>query len=158
MSGDAGELRIRRMSTADLPRAMEIAGNLKDAPHWAESAWVTALDEGAAQRRIVLVAADPLSGTVEGFAVANLVPPQAELESIAVAGALQRKGVGRRLFARLAGDLRAEGIGEVLLEVRASNRATQGFYRALGFMESGRRTRYYVEPEEDAVLMRLRLP
>jgi len=39
--------------------------------------------------------------------------------------------------------------------VRASNGAAIGFYRAQGFAETGRRPRYYADPEEDAILLRL---
>ena len=83
--------------------------------------------------------------------------PQAELETIAVTGGGQRRGVARRLFAALAGELGAAGVKDVLLEVRASNAPALGFYRALGFQESGRRPRYYADPVEDAVLLELRL-
>jgi ribosomal-protein-alanine N-acetyltransferase len=48
-------------------------------------------------------------------------------------------------------------VREVLLEVRRSNVAAQGFYRSVGFVEEGRRPGYYADPIEDAVLMRLRL-
>jgi [ribosomal protein S18]-alanine N-acetyltransferase len=41
--------------------------------------------------------------------------------------------------------------------VRASNRAALAFYRCAGFVETGTRRAYYVDPVEDAVLMRLGL-
>ena len=46
---------------------------------------------------------------------------------------------------------------DLILEVRTSNGAAQGLYRAGGFVECGRRLRYYADPEEDAVLMRMGL-
>jgi ribosomal-protein-alanine N-acetyltransferase len=94
---------------------------------------------------------------VVGFAVASLLPPEAELETIAVASAAQRHGLARRLFAELATEIGAAQITEVFLEVRASNQPALGLYRGLGFAETGRRARYYHDPVEDAVLMRLRL-
>ena len=69
----------------------------------------------------------------------------------------QRRGVARTLFSALQGDLRGHGASEVVLELRAGNRAAQGFYRFLGFAEEGRRPGYYADPVEDAVLMRLRI-
>lgn len=157
MSRAAEQLLIRQMSAADLPRAIEIARSLKDAPHWPESAWTAALNREAEPRRICLVAANPHFGIIVAFAVAGLLPPQAELESIAVTAGHQRQGVARKLFAALARELAAAGVGEVLLEVRASNQAAQGFYQALGFAKTGLRTGYYADPIEDAVLMSLRL-
>ena len=55
------------------------------------------------------------------------------------------------------GGTEGEGVGEVLLEVRASNQRALDFYRSLGWEETGRRPRYYADPEEDAVLMGLKL-
>jgi ribosomal-protein-alanine N-acetyltransferase len=96
-------------------------------------------------------------GEVVGFAVASLLPPEAELETIAVASTAQRHGLARRLFAELAAEIGAAQITEVFLEVRASNQPALGLYRRLGFTETGCRVRYYHDPVEDAVLMRLRI-
>jgi ribosomal-protein-alanine N-acetyltransferase len=104
-----------------------------------------------------LIAETPLSGVILGFAVASLLPPQAELETIAVATKWQRRGVARRILTAMTEELRKAMITEVLLEVRASNSAALAFYRALGFAIAGRRPLYYADPIEDAVLMELRL-
>jgi ribosomal protein S18 acetylase RimI-like enzyme len=98
-----------------------------------------------------------VAGPIAGFAIATLLPPQAELETIAVALKSQRRGLGRQLFAALAAELRRAQILDVILEARASNRAALGLYRSLGFRESGRRARYYADPIEDAVLMDVRI-
>jgi len=42
----------------------------------------------------------------------------------------------------------------VLLEVRESNLAARKLYEKLGFSEEGRRSNYYHEPREDAMLLR----
>lgn len=156
MSGGVADVRVRPMRPDDLPRVLEIERALKDAPHWTRSAWQRVLDPGAARRRVVVVAEDR-SGTVLGFAVAAAAAPEGELETVAVTPKWQRHGVARRLFGGLADELRRAEVWEVFLEVRASNRAAIGLYGALGFTETGRRARYYADPEEDAVLMRLRL-
>jgi ribosomal-protein-alanine N-acetyltransferase len=43
------------------------------------------------------------------------------------------------------------------LEVRAGNQPALDFYQRMGWLVSGRRTRYYQNPEEDAILMRFEL-
>jgi ribosomal-protein-alanine N-acetyltransferase len=146
---------IRRMTPADLERVMEIAQSLKEAPQWTRAAFERALDPGAQPGRIALVA--ETTGQVAGFAVASMLPPEAELEIIEVASTAQGHGLGRRLFDELATELAAAQITEVNLEVRASNQPALGLYRRLGFAETGRRARYYHDPVEDAILMRLRL-
>jgi ribosomal-protein-alanine N-acetyltransferase len=155
MKSAFAEVRIRRMTPTDLGRVMEIAESLKEAPQWPRTALERALDPAAQPRRISLVAEG--MGVVEGFAVASLMPPEGELETIAVAAKAQRQGLARRLFAELTAELGKAGIKEVFLEVRASNQPALGLYRGLGFAETGRRVRYYHDPVEDAILMRLRL-
>jgi len=57
----------------------------------------------------------------------------------------------------LTGELRRSSVAGVHLEVRASNEAARALYARLGFVETGRRPRYYAAPEEDAVLLSLAL-
>jgi [ribosomal protein S18]-alanine N-acetyltransferase len=158
MKASAGNIQVRRMTAADLARVMEIAEGLRDAPHWTEAAYMTALNPESTPRRIALVAAKADEGGLLGFAVASLLPPQAELETIAVVPESQRSGLGGGLFAEMVGELRKAGVTELLLEVRGSNRAALGFYDARGFVETGRRIGYYADPIEDAVLMRVQIP
>jgi ribosomal-protein-alanine N-acetyltransferase len=151
------ELRIRRMTKADLDQVIELAESLKEAPNWSRSAYLAALDPEAVPLRIALLAEGPAAGVIAGFAVASLLLAQAELESIVVAPAFQRHGVAWRLFGALAAELAAAQAKEIVLETRASNQPALGFYRRLGFVETGHRRRYYSDPVEDAILMRLGL-
>ncbi len=149
--------RIRRMGAADVERVVEIAAGLPEAPHWPASVYLAALDPLHLPRRIALVAGAAASDAPVAFTVASVVAPQAELETIAVAAAAQRQGMGAGLLRALVEKLREDQVTELLLEVRVSNRTAIQFYRAQGFVETGRRARYYADPEEDAVLMELRL-
>jgi ribosomal-protein-alanine N-acetyltransferase len=151
----AENLQIRYMTAADLTRVLEIAAGLPESPHWPESAYLDALNPESTPRRIALIAAG--SHGIEGFTVASLLTPQAELESIAVAAGSQRRGLGRMLFDALFNELRTAGVVEMTLEVRASNHAALAFYRRAGFVQTGTRRAYYADPVEDAVLMRLDL-
>ena len=148
---------IRPMAPADLDRVMEIAASLKEAPQWPREAYMAALNPEAEPRRIALVAADPKTNAALGFAIASLLPPESELELIAVDSAFQRQGHAGRLFAALLQELYTAFIKGIMLEVRASNRPALLLYRRLGFVDSGQRPRYYQDPVDDAVLMRLRL-
>jgi ribosomal-protein-alanine N-acetyltransferase len=153
---NAAAVRTRQMTLADLDRVVALARSLKDAPHWPLAAYLPALDAQAAPARVALVAEDE-AGAIVGFAVALVVVSQAELETIVVAEQGQRRGVGRLLFTELAEKLKPEQVEEVFLEVRASNEPALGFYRSLGFSQTGRRPRYYADPVEDALLLALRL-
>ena len=144
------------MTVADLEAVISIASSLADAPQWPHSAYANALNPDSIPRRIALVAAidraDAQPGVIYGFVVANLLPPEAELETIAVRAGNQRRGLGRSLFQALANRMQDSGVRSLLLEVRASNSA-QGFYRSLGFCQTGLRRSYYADPVEDAALM-----
>ena len=145
------------MQVADIPHVLEMASSLPKAPHWLEDVYVRSLDPNARPERIALVADDPESG-LAGFAVAVLIPPQAELETIAVARLTQRRGIGASLLAELVENLKYRHVTEVMLEVRESNRAARAFYDSAGFAEAGRRNGYYSDPKEDAILLARRIP
>lgn len=140
------------MDLNDIADVMSIAETVDQAPRWDAEAYHRALDRSALPARIGLVAEDPEVG-ISGFLVAVLIPPQAELETIVVAESARRRGIARHLLAQLFADLNEKQIVDVLLEVRESNHPALELYRTLGFITIGRRTRYYSEPEEDAILM-----
>lgn len=157
MSDPSKDFAVRPMTVAHVDRVIEIAKDLPDAPHWPPNLYLAALNPGSSPRRIALVASVAEGEPVLGFVVASLIPPQAELESIAVATHSQRRGLGRFLFQALATRLRAAGVSRLLLEVRVSNLSAIAFYRCLGFASTGRRPGYYTDPVEDAMLLSLDL-
>lgn len=157
-------LAIRRMTADDAEWAQRLSEGSPLAPHWPKPAYLAAIGPRSEPKRIALVAETtktvPRLGRIAlnvGFAVASLVPPQAELETIVVAPAARRMGLGSALMRAMIEELKPVGVAEVTLEVRASNRPAMAFYRSMGFAEFASRPGYYVDPVEDAVLMRLDL-
>jgi ribosomal-protein-alanine acetyltransferase len=146
------DVRIRHMGSEDVPRALEIAESLGEAPHWTQDVYMNALDRASIPARIALVA-EHLNAGVLGFLVTVMVPPQAELETIAVSKLAQRQGIGGRLFEELLRILKERQVTEVMLEVRESNHSARSFYGSLGFVQTGRRSGYYSDPNEDAILL-----
>ena len=96
-------------------------------------------------------------GEVLGYAVAWYVADESEIANIAVAPAARRRGVGARLLDRILGAAATFGAKTVFLEVRESNASARKLYEARQFEVSGRRLKYYREPDEDALIMRRRL-
>jgi ribosomal-protein-alanine N-acetyltransferase len=88
---------------------------------------------------------------IVGFLVARtLVAGEREILNLAVAPDFRRKGVARLLL-----DRALEGFcGEVFLEVRESNGVAQKFYKSLGFKGLSKRTGYYDNPPETAIVMK----
>ena len=143
--------RVRSMTAEDVERVLAIADRLPQAPHWPALAYQTALDPAALPR--VALVAESAEGVL-AFAVASVTVPQAELESIAVAVEAQRRGLARALLSAVEEELQRRGVTEVLLEVRASNQPALELYGGFGFEPTAVRALYYVDPVEDAVLMR----
>jgi ribosomal-protein-alanine N-acetyltransferase len=144
---------VRRADAADVESILRIEQACAGAaPQWGESVWVgiLALDE-----RGVFVAEG--AGLVCGFVAASSVAGVAELESVAVEDAARRQGVGRMLCERVMEWGRQRGVTAMQLEVRAASEGALRMYRALGFVEQGRRAKYYRHPEDDAVMMNVAL-
>jgi ribosomal-protein-alanine acetyltransferase len=99
----------------------------------------------------------PVRGALRimGFIVAQCLGPEWEIENVAVVAPARRCGVGRRLVDEVIRMARRQGAEAVYLEVRESNAAARGLYGRVGFEETGRRRRYYSDPEEDAVVCSL---
>ena len=77
--------------------------------------------------------------------------PEREILNLAVTPPFRRMGVASTL---LCHELRHKAT--YFLEVRESNRAAQMLYRQLGFVEIGRRSQYYQEPSEGAIVMQMK--
>ena len=73
--------------------------------------------------------------------------------TLAVDPAWHRHQLGTRLLHTLATAAIARGAKNLTLEVRASNQGAQALYRAFGFAPAGIRKGYYVETNEDALIM-----
>lgn len=78
-----------------------------------------------------------------GFVLARLVAGEAEILTIAVSSAFQRRGIGRDLMEGVLRHLHHERAESLFLEVDESNVAAQALYRRLGFIQVGNRAGYY---------------
>ena len=96
-------------------------------------------------------------GKLIGYVGSQSVPPEADVMNLAVAPEWRNKGIGRALMTALIAQLHSRGITALFLEVRVGNTPAQNLYRSLGFVEAGRRPKYYVNPTEDALILRKEL-
>lgn len=94
---------------------------------------------------------------VLAFMVLGLAGDQAEVYQIAVAKPHQRRGLASLLMTDGLRHLLANGVSKLFLEVRASNRPAQLFYKRQGFALQGYRKNYYHNPKEDALVLALNL-
>ena len=117
------------------------------------TAWTAAQFWGelAQPNRTYLVTED--GDGVQAYAGLMVVPPTADIQTIAVAARAQRRGLASAILERLLATADAAGCTQTFLEVRADNAAAIALYERAGFAPIARRTSYYA-PGEDAVIMR----
>ena len=75
------------------------------------------------------------------------------VNKIATHPAVRGEGHGRRLMRDAIDAARERHSASVVLEVRVTNEEAIRFYRAFGFVEVGRRKRYYKDGEDARVMM-----
>ena len=92
--------------------------------------------------------------TVAGYIGSQSVLGEADMMNVAVHPDFRRKGIAERLVLSLVEGLKARGNHCLSLEVRASNEPAINLYKKLGFLQVGRRTKYYRNPREDALILR----
>ena len=94
------------------------------------------------------------AGKVVGYVGSQTVLGETDMMNLAVAPEARRQGTGRALVLALVDELTKKGSHSLMLEVRVSNTPARTLYESLGFSQVGRRTKYYVNPREDALILR----
>lgn len=100
---------------------------------------------------------DPHSGAlvISGYFCYWIVFEELRLMNLAVLTPFRRRGVASKLVCAAIRAGLERGANRAMLEVRASNQEARTLYERLGFRQTATRARYYVKPEEDAVLMEM---
>jgi ribosomal-protein-alanine N-acetyltransferase len=96
------------------------------------------------------------SPRIAGYLFAVTLFDEFHINKIATHPAVRGKGHGTRLMNDAISTGRSQLASSVVLEVRVSNALAIRFYSGFGFIEIGRRRRYYKDGE-DAVVMMLTL-
>ena len=94
-----------------------------------------------------------VDGEVVGYAGLMVVADDGHVTTLAVHPDWQRRTIGTRLLLALAGEALRRGATSLTLEVRMGNEPAQTLYRRFGFVPAGVRRGYYVETNEDALVM-----
>jgi ribosomal-protein-alanine acetyltransferase len=156
-------LFIRAATSADLPDITALATESAPASHGSASHYGEVFSPGS-PRRVLLLASEEAGyeprhkpGTLVGFVLARIVEREWEIENIVVRAPARRRGIATGLLKQICELAKSENAIKILLEVRQSSSAARGLYQKLGFEHCGYRSRYYREPEEDAVLYHLLL-
>jgi tRNA threonylcarbamoyl adenosine modification protein YeaZ/ribosomal-protein-alanine acetyltransferase len=143
---------LRPMEEGDLARIAEVEREVFSDP-WPEAFFRSELAQPGVHARVA-----EFGDELAGYSMAWLGAGSGHLGNLAVVPGRRRRGIARRLLEDLLERARVEGADPLSLEVRASNFAAQGLYRAHGFRLAGLRRRYYRDTGEDALIMEWRAP
>jgi ribosomal-protein-alanine N-acetyltransferase len=148
-----GAVLIEPMTVEDLPWVLAIERTSFPSP-WSEANFRHEIEANPMAWNLVA----RTGGRVVAFACAYVVVDELMINDLAVDASRRREGLGRALLRTLVDGARTRGCRRVTLEVRPSNASARALYGAFGFELVGRRSGYYADTGEDALLMALALP
>ena len=148
-----GEVVVSRMRRRHLNRVLDIEAEVYPRP-WSTTLFLSELSQPESRAYFVAEYGDALIG-YSGLMFAN---NESHLTNAAVTPGYQGRKVGSRLFYVLMAESIARKVEAIVLEVRMSNVLAQKIYRRFGFEPVDTRKSYYVETNEDALVMALENP
>jgi ribosomal-protein-alanine N-acetyltransferase len=154
MDAPAADLHIRRMVPADVPGVYALDALSFSLP-WTERSFRYEVTENPNARNWVAELHQDGSIRLVGMLVLWFFLDEAHIATLAVHPEFRRKGIARRLMHTALKSAYDEGAERSLLEVRAGNQAALKMYKELGYEIVGRRSHYYHDNDEDALLMTL---
>ncbi len=162
------KLLISPMHLSDLPQVLAIDQVSFPQP-WTEQSYRFELLENRNAHFLVAYLAESLSGPawldrlwgrgprrqVVGYGGLWVVADEAHINTLAVHPEWRRRNIGEHLLQALLDKASALHAISATLEVRGSNLAAQRLYQKFGFVEVGRRKRYYRDGEDALLMTRL---
>ena len=136
------------MRVRDLPEILRIE-RLSFPTPWTKGAFLSELLEN--DRAYYLVAR--VGERAVGYVGVWIIVDEGHITNIAVHPDFRGRGIGRQLLRSIMELGRKKGARRFTLEVRKSNLVAQNLYRSLGFVEIGVRRGYYLDNNEDAIIM-----
>ena len=110
-------------------------------------------NERACKDAIDIVVLEPSHGQIIAYACLRLILEDLHLLRIAVAPKWRRQGIAAWLLNICFRKASARGAKTAYLEVRQFNTSAKNLYLKLGFQIIATRPRYYIDTEEDALIM-----
>ena len=141
-------LELTKMRRRHLRQVLAIEAQVYPRP-WSASLFLSELAQRST--RTYLVAR--YDGHVVGYAGMMFTAREAHITNIAVDPRFQGRRIGTRLLVALVIEAIAKAAETISLEVRVSNKIAQEMYEKFGFSVAGVRKGYYIETNEDALVM-----
>jgi ribosomal-protein-alanine N-acetyltransferase len=143
------EFVVCPMAVEDLEEVLEIEICSFTIP-WSRNSFLYELLEN--QRALYLVAKNSCNKVV-GYIGLWIIFDEGHITNLAVHPSARRQGAAKILLKSLIKTAQEKGIKHLTLEVRRSNLSAQELYQKLGFVHMGVRRKYYLDNNEDALIM-----
>jgi ribosomal-protein-alanine N-acetyltransferase len=146
-------MKCRPMILDDIPRVHEIDVLSFPLP-WPEKSFLFELTENPSSLALVAEIGTPNTRRIViGMAVVWIVIDEAHIATIAIHPDFRGNGYGKKLLAETLRQSIHRGAVLATLEVRENNSLAQQMYNNFGFTSVGRRSHYYKDNNEDAIIM-----
>ena len=153
-------ISIDRMTEHDLLEVVEIEES-SGLSRWGWAAYYAELQGSNSHLMLVARIAEaerrPHRFSVAGYIVARSGASELHINNVAVREPYRRRGIGQVLLEQILAEGRRSNIPTAFLELRAGNQAALALYQDCGFRITARRSKYYTDPVEDALVMIVQL-
>jgi ribosomal-protein-alanine N-acetyltransferase len=142
-------IEVVPMKLEDLNEVLEIEALAFSTP-WSRNSFLYELLEN--ERALYLTAKNEY-GRIMGYVGMWIVFDEGHITNLATHPQYRRQGVARKLMGELIIASKERAVRYLTLEVRRTNSEAQELYQKLGFVHMGVRRKYYLDNNEDALIM-----
>ncbi len=151
---------LSRMTEHDLLEVVEIE-ETSGLSRWGWAAYYAELQ--GSNSHLMFVARVAAEGrnhggrNIAGYIVGRMGAEELHINNVAVREGYRRRGIGGALLDLILEEGKRSRIPRAFLELRAGNVVALALYEDRGFRVTARRSRYYSDPVEDALVMIIEL-
>lgn len=146
-------MELRPIRWWDIAELTRIEADLFGVDAWsAETFWGELAGIPATRWYRAAVDSGSLGDEIVGYVGLAAIDGTGDVQTVAVRGDQQGRGLGAVLLDALLVEADARGCTEVLLEVRADNASARALYAKRGFVEIAKRPRYYADGTDAFIL------
>jgi len=142
------ELKVRKMTLDDIDDVLEIENKSFLTP-WTSQSFEREIRENMLAVYLVV----EMENNILGYGGMWMIIDEAHITNIAVHPNFRNRDIGSYLLKSMIEYAEKLGIYRMTLEVRKSNIPAQRLYKKFGFESCGIRPKYYMDTNEDAIIM-----
>ena len=151
-----GWFYLEPMRKADFPEVLAIERVSFKGP-WSRASFEAEMDKAYAGLEVARLTSEDRLDSLLGYVCFWLVADELQITNIAVHPHYRQRKIGLHLLLHTIHLAYKAGARLAVLEVGFFNKAARALYEKLGFVAGQKRSRYYHESNEDAVVMTLDL-